>query len=93
MAPEVAARALERFTPVKRRLEVKSNAHGITLYDDFAHHPTAIAKTIQAVKQSNKHQRVLVVLEFASYTMRTGVHRDVMAKALQGADGVFILNP
>ena len=93
VAPEVAARALERFTPVKRRLEVKSNAHGITLYDDFAHHPTAIAKTIQAVKQSNKHQRVLVVLEFASYTMRTGVHRDVMAKALQGADGVFILNP
>ncbi len=89
----VAARALERFTPVKRRLEVKFDAHEIMLYDDFAHHPTAIAKTIQAVQQSARHRRLIVILEFASYTMRTGVHRDVMARALDGADLIYMLKP
>ncbi|MFZ4077538.1 MAG: UDP-N-acetylmuramate:L-alanyl-gamma-D-glutamyl-meso-diaminopimelate ligase, partial [Legionellaceae bacterium] len=91
--PGVAARALERFTPVKRRLEVRYQAQGITLYDDFAHHPTAIKKTIQAVKHSGRHRRLLVVLEFASYTMRTGVHREAMADALQDADLIYILKP
>lgn len=90
---EIAARALERFTPVKRRLEIKYESQGITIYDDFAHHPTAIAKTIQALKQSQRHQRIFVVLEFASYTMRAGVHREVMADALRDADRVYILKP
>ncbi len=91
--PKVAASALENFTPVKRRLEVKSNRHGITVYDDFAHHPTAIHKTIQALKHSNRHKRILVVLEFASYTMRTGVHKHEMAKALSAVDSAYVLNP
>lgn len=91
--PSKAAEALERFTPVKRRLEVKSNRHGITVYDDFAHHPTAIAKTLIALKQSQRHQRIFVVIEFASYTMRTGVHADELAQALIVADGVYVLNP
>ncbi len=91
--PSVSARALEAFTPVKRRLEVRSKQHGITIYDDFAHHPTAIAKTIHALKQSGRHQRMMVVIEFASYTMRTGVHVQEMAHALDGVDGAFILNP
>ena len=91
--PSVAAAALEAFTPVKRRLEVKSNRHGVTVYDDFAHHPTAIGKTLDALKQSLRHQRIFVVLEFASYTMRTGVHVDDMAQALAFADGVYVLNP
>jgi len=91
--PSVAAAALEQFTPVKRRLEVKSNRHGVTVYDDFAHHPTAIGKTIQALKQSQRHQRIVVVLEFASYTMRTGVHVDEMGQALALADYVYVLNP
>lgn len=91
--PPVAAAALEKFTPVKRRLEVKSNRHGVTVYDDFAHHPTAIGKTLNALKQSKRHQRILVVLEFASYTMRTGVHKDDMAQALAGADIAYVLNP
>lgn len=93
VSPEVAAKALEQFTPVKRRLEVKSNAHGVTIYDDFAHHPTAITKTIGALKQSGRHQRIFVVLEFASYTMKSGVHADKMEAALSGVDGVFILSP
>ncbi|MDP1604793.1 MAG: UDP-N-acetylmuramate:L-alanyl-gamma-D-glutamyl-meso-diaminopimelate ligase [Legionella sp.] len=90
--PEVAALALQKFSPVKRRLEVKSDKHGITVYDDFAHHPTAIAKTLQALRQSRRHQRIFVVLEFASYTMKTGVHALNMAKALAEADAVYVLN-
>lgn len=88
-----AAKALERFTPVKRRLEVKSQRHQVTVYDDFAHHPTAIGKTLKALKDSQRHQRIFVVLEFASYTMRTGVHALEMAQALKMADKVFVQNP
>ena len=91
--PSVAAAALEQFSPVKRRLEVKSDRHGVTVYDDFAHHPTAIGKTLNALKQSMRHQRIFLVLEFASYTMRTGVHTAAMAQALLTADGVYVLNP
>ncbi len=91
--PLVAAKALEQFSPVKRRLEVKSSQQGVVVYDDFAHHPTAIKKTIQALKQSNRHQRILVVLEFASYTMRSGIHGELMKEALDGVDFAWILNP
>lgn len=93
VAPEVAARALEKFTPVKRRLEVKAVVNGVTIYDDFAHHPTAIAKTINALKNSGRHQRILVVLEFASYTMKTGVHAQTIGTALTEADGAYLLKP
>lgn len=93
VSPEVAAKALERFTPVKRRLEVKSDRHGITVYDDFAHHPTAITKTVDALKRSKRHQRIFAVMEFASYTMRTGVHAGEMAQALAPVDGAYILEP
>ncbi len=91
--PQVAAEALERFTPVKRRLEVRSNKHDVTVYDDFAHHPTAIMRTVDALKRSNRHQRIFAVLEFASYTMRTGVHADEMAHALQPVHGAYVLEP
>jgi UDP-N-acetylmuramate: L-alanyl-gamma-D-glutamyl-meso-diaminopimelate ligase len=91
--PEVSARALELFTPVKRRLEIKSETHGVTVYDDFAHHPTAIQKTLHALKQSSRHQRIFAVAEFASYTMRTGVHKDTIVSAFLEADAVYILNP
>lgn len=90
---ETAARALSEFKPVKRRLEVKSERHDITVYDDFAHHPTAITKTIDALKQSGRHKRILAVLEFASYTMKTGVHAGAMAQALLAVDQAYVLNP
>ena len=89
----VAAQALSTFIPVKRRLEVRSNQHDITVYDDFAHHPTAIKKTIEALKKSKRHTRLFVVMEFASYTMRTGVHASAMVDALASVDGVFVLEP
>lgn len=91
--PLVAAHALETFMPVKRRLEVKYTVQGITIYDDFAHHPTAITKTIDALKRSGRHQRIFVVLEFASYTMRSGVHAEQIGDALNGVDGVYLLKP
>ncbi|WP_058480509.1 UDP-N-acetylmuramate:L-alanyl-gamma-D-glutamyl-meso-diaminopimelate ligase [Legionella waltersii] len=89
----IAAKALEQFIPVKRRLEVKSNQFGVTVYDDFAHHPTAITKTIDALKKSKRHLRIFAVMEFASYTMRTGVHAADMAEALAPVDGAFVLEP
>ncbi|OGV48159.1 MAG: UDP-N-acetylmuramate:L-alanyl-gamma-D-glutamyl-meso-diaminopimelate ligase [Legionellales bacterium RIFCSPHIGHO2_12_FULL_42_9] len=91
--PVCAARALATFSQVKRRLEVKSDAHGVTVYDDFAHHPTAIEKTIQALRQSGRHQRIFAVTEFASYTMRMGVHGARVAHALAGADATYLLSP
>ena len=91
--PDMAANALQSFIPVKRRLEVKSDRHGVTVYDDFAHHPTAITKTIAALKASKRHQRIFAVLEFASYTMRTGVHAERMGEALREVDGALVLNP
>jgi len=93
VSPSVAAKALERFTPVKRRLEVKFNEGGITVYDDFAHHPTAITKTVDALKRSGRHKRIFAVMEFASYTMRTGVHAKEMALALAPVDEAFVLEP
>ncbi|BCA95801.1 UDP-N-acetylmuramate--L-alanyl-gamma-D-glutamyl-meso-2,6-diaminoheptandioate ligase [Legionella antarctica] len=93
VSPQQAAEALARFTPVRRRLEVKSKRHGITVYDDFAHHPTAITKTIDALKRSKRHQRIFAVMEFASYTMRTGIHAREMAYALAQVDGAYILDP
>jgi len=90
--PHVAARALEQFSPVKRRLEVKMDAYGIKLYDDFAHHPTAMEKTVTAIKLRDKQARVLVIVEFASFSMRTGVHGTRPIEALHAADGVYVLN-
>ncbi|WP_172460998.1 UDP-N-acetylmuramate:L-alanyl-gamma-D-glutamyl-meso-diaminopimelate ligase [Legionella israelensis] len=93
VAPERAARALESYTPVKRRLEIKATCRGITVYDDFAHHPTAITKTIEALKASKRHRRILLVLEFASYTMRTGIHAADTVKVFALVDRAFILRP
>lgn len=91
--PSQAAKALEKFNPVKRRLEVTLEANGITVYDDFAHHPTAISKTLDALKKSKRHKRIFVVMEFASYTMRTGIHTHAMPRALAEAYHTYILEP
>lgn len=91
--PQKSALALESFQPVRRRLEVRYANHGVTVYDDFAHHPTAIKKTLQALKNSRKHQRIIAVLEFASFTMRSGVHAPALENALAGADKIIFLKP
>jgi UDP-N-acetylmuramate: L-alanyl-gamma-D-glutamyl-meso-diaminopimelate ligase len=87
--PEVAIEALASFKNVKRRLEVKGKVKNIVVYDDFAHHPTAIATTLAGLRAKIGHDaRMIAVLEFGSYTMRAGVHKERMQEALQSADMV-----
>ncbi len=90
---ELAIESLSSFKNVKRRLEVKGQLKGVTLYDDFAHHPTAIATTLAGLRAKVGKQRIIVVLEFGSYTMRTGVHRDRLKEALVDADLVVCKRP
>ncbi len=90
---EQALAALATFRGVKRRLEVVGTAAGVTVYDDFAHHPTAIAATLEALRARVGDARILAVLELRSHSMRLGVHRDTLAPALALADRVFLLRP
>ena len=86
-----SARALARFRGVKRRQEWIGSSAGIDLYDDFAHHPTAIARTLRAMRDGGR--RLVAVLEPRSNTMRMGVHAGQLAPALAGADRVYVLAP
>jgi len=88
-----AARALGGFRNVKRRLEVRGACNGVTVYDDFAHHPTAIAATLEALRARVGDARIVAVIEPRSNTMRMGVHRDSLAAALGLADLVLLLQP
>jgi len=88
-----ACAALSRFRGVRRRLEQYATAGGIILYDDFAHHPTAIRATIEALRNRIDGKRLIAVLEPRSNTMRMGVHQDELAGALAGADLVYLYQP
>jgi UDP-N-acetylmuramate: L-alanyl-gamma-D-glutamyl-meso-diaminopimelate ligase len=88
-----SAAALQEFSGVKRRMEVRGQVGGVTLYDDFAHHPTAIATTLQGLRRRVGDARILLVLEPRSNTMRMGVHRDTLAASLLGADRVWLYEP
>ena len=88
--PVQAAEALGRFQGVKRRLEVRACVDGVTVYDDFAHHPTAVAATLEALRARVGNARILAVLEPRSNTMKMGVHRDSLAVSLGAADRVFV---
>ncbi len=91
--PAQAAAALARFSGVKRRLELRGEAGGIRVYDDFAHHPTAVAITIDALRRQGGDGRIVAVLEPRSNTMRLGVHREELVEALAGADRVWLFQP
>jgi UDP-N-acetylmuramate: L-alanyl-gamma-D-glutamyl-meso-diaminopimelate ligase len=90
---KTAIAALGKFRNVKRRLEARGSARGVTVYDDFAHHPTAIAATLGALRARMGNARILAVLELRSNTMRMGVHRDTLGGALALADKVLLLRP
>jgi UDP-N-acetylmuramate: L-alanyl-gamma-D-glutamyl-meso-diaminopimelate ligase len=83
--------ALARFRNVKRRLERIGEAGGVTVYDDFAHHPSAIETTIAGLRGKVRRRRIIAVLEPRSNTMKLGVWRDALAESLAGADRVFCL--
>ncbi len=93
IAPAVSIQALAKFSGVKRRLEVRGVAKGITVYDDFAHHPTAIETTLNGLRSKVKNQRIFAVLQFGSNTMSMGYHQQSIAKALTSADQVIFLKP
>jgi UDP-N-acetylmuramate: L-alanyl-gamma-D-glutamyl-meso-diaminopimelate ligase len=90
ISKDVIAQALETFRSVKRRLEVKAQVNGITIIDDFAHHPTAIEQTIHALRARYPHSRLWVVLEPRSNTMRRNVLQDALARSLALADQVVV---
>jgi len=90
VAPVEACAALERFRNVKRRMEVRGRVAGITVYDDFAHHPTAIRATLDAMRAHVGDKRIIAVLDPASNTMRSGVHRQTLGPSLAPADLCWI---
>jgi len=91
--PGSSCAALSRFRGVRRRLEQYASAGGVTLYDDFAHHPTAIRATIAALRNRIGRQRLIAVLEPRSNTMRMGIHSDELADSLAGADLMYLFQP
>ncbi|MBP9592986.1 MAG: UDP-N-acetylmuramate:L-alanyl-gamma-D-glutamyl-meso-diaminopimelate ligase [Steroidobacteraceae bacterium] len=86
----VAIEALRRFGGVRRRLEVRGTVGGVIVYDDFAHHPTAITTTLEGVRRKAGQGRVIAVLEPRSNTMKLGTHKAALAESLRAADRVFI---
>lgn len=89
VAVSVAIDALGRFCNVKRRMEIRGVANGVTVYDDFAHHPTAIATTLEGLRHKVGPARILAVLEPRSNTMKLGTMKDALPGSLALADKVF----
>lgn len=91
--PELAVEALSRFGGVKRRMEVAGEVNGVTVYDDFAHHPTAIQTTLEGLRKRVGSQRIIAVIEPRSNTMRLGIHKTNLAASTSAADSVYWYQP
>ncbi|WP_101757633.1 UDP-N-acetylmuramate:L-alanyl-gamma-D-glutamyl-meso-diaminopimelate ligase [Oceanicoccus sp. KOV_DT_Chl] len=91
--PETAVAALSEFQGVKRRMELLAEPNGIAVYDDFAHHPTAIETTLEGLRAKVGAQRIFAVIEPRSNTMRLGSHLDKLAAATAAADRVIWYQP
>ncbi|HWJ34016.1 MAG TPA: UDP-N-acetylmuramate:L-alanyl-gamma-D-glutamyl-meso-diaminopimelate ligase [Steroidobacteraceae bacterium] len=89
--PQRAAQALNEFRGVKRRMEIRGVIGGVTVYDDFAHHPTAIETTLRGLRARVGAARIVAVVEPRSNTMKLGVHREHLAPALALADHSWFL--
>jgi UDP-N-acetylmuramate: L-alanyl-gamma-D-glutamyl-meso-diaminopimelate ligase len=88
--PKDAIKALGQFKNVKRRMEVIARINNVTLYDDFAHHPTAIQMTLDGLRKQVENERIIAIIEPRSNTMRMGVHVQSLAQSLQNADLAII---
>jgi UDP-N-acetylmuramate: L-alanyl-gamma-D-glutamyl-meso-diaminopimelate ligase len=88
--PEAARAALAAFQGVKRRLEVRGRARGVTVYDDFAHHPTAVRETLKALRAAGGGGRLVAVFEPRSYSSRTSVFQEDFGRAFRAADLVVV---
>jgi UDP-N-acetylmuramate: L-alanyl-gamma-D-glutamyl-meso-diaminopimelate ligase len=93
VAIPLALEALHGFQGIARRMQLRGEVAGVRVYDDFAHHPTAIATTIDGLRRRVGKARILAVLEPRSHTMRMGVHEHTLAPALAGADEVWLYTP
>ncbi|MGI1679893.1 MAG: UDP-N-acetylmuramate:L-alanyl-gamma-D-glutamyl-meso-diaminopimelate ligase [Cellvibrionaceae bacterium] len=91
--PKIAIEALEKFHGVKRRMEFLGTHAGVTVYDDFAHHPTAIKTTLSGLRASVGKEKIIALIEPRSNTMRLGVHQDNLVKATTDADRVIWFQP
>ena len=90
VAPELAIDALSAFSGVRRRMQLRGEARGVTVYDDFAHHPTAIRTTVEGLRQRVGSARIVAVLEPRSNTMKRGVMKDALPQSLAAADRVYV---
>ena len=90
---KVACEALNQFKGVKRRLEIKHQTDQLTLYDDFAHHPSAIQTTLKGLRAKVGDEPIVAILELRSNTMKSGIHQQSLVDALTTADQVLILRP
>ena len=90
---DIAIESLSEFVNVKRRMEIKGTVANITVYDDFAHHPTAIKTTVEGLKANVGVQRILAILEPRSNTMKLGIHKDQLTGSWAQADEVYIFEP
>jgi UDP-N-acetylmuramate: L-alanyl-gamma-D-glutamyl-meso-diaminopimelate ligase len=91
--PAIACEALCQFMGVKRRMEKLATINGISVYDDFAHHPTAIATTLEGIRNKVGNETIIAVIEPRSNTMKLGVHKDTLAEATKLADQVLWYQP
>jgi UDP-N-acetylmuramate: L-alanyl-gamma-D-glutamyl-meso-diaminopimelate ligase len=87
---EHAVRSLTEFKSVKRRLEKIYDQNGVRVYDDFAHHPTAIQETLNGLRNQVGNQPIIAVLEPRSNTMKQGIHKDLLGDSLAAADQVLV---
>jgi len=88
--PAEAIEHLAAYSGVRRRMQVRGNARGVTVYDDFAHHPTAIRTTVEGLRQRVGRDRILAVLEPRSNTMKRGLMKDELPPSLAAADRIYV---
>ena len=85
--------ALSEFKGIKRRMQLRGEVKGVRVYDDFAHHPTAISTTLQGLRENVGDQHIVAILEPRSNTMRMGIHKDSISASLVLADEVYLYQP
>ena len=91
--PDIACKALDGFKGVKRRMELLGEVKGVRVYDDFAHHPTAIETTLNGLRNNVGNEKIIAIIEPRSNTMKQGVHKDQLLGAVKQSDRALWLQP
>ncbi|WP_299491331.1 UDP-N-acetylmuramate:L-alanyl-gamma-D-glutamyl-meso-diaminopimelate ligase [uncultured Shewanella sp.] len=93
VSPNAAISALGRFESPKRRMELLQTVKGVAIFDDFAHHPTAIATSVAGMRAKVGSAKITLIIEPRSNTMKAGVHKETLVNSFEGADEVFLYQP